>query len=442
MEAFIFLFLGLVLGGTLVYLWQRNAGKSIKVALEKSIADLQRDKAVIESEKNAFEKSITELREKIRRDEIEKMDMGRTIAGLESDIKNWREKLVQHQAEFEKNQKQLTEQFENLANKILEEKTEKFTVSNKRNMDSILNPLKEKITLFEEKVSKSYDAEAKERHTLKAEIVKLMELNSNLNEEAQKLTRALKGDRKKQGNWGEIILDKILESSGLKEGREYETQYSTSDESNARLYPDVVVKLPDNKHIIIDSKVSLVAYERLVNAENEVDRKLAIHEHIISVKNHIKQLSDKDYFKAKGIKSPDFVLMFMPIESSFGAAIEADSDVFNFAWDRRIVIVSPSTLLATLKTVASLWRQEKQNINAAKIATDAGNLYDKFVLLLGDLEKLGSQLKTVQSTFDGTMTKLKDGRGNLITRVEKLRKLGAKASKQIDIDWVEAAEED
>lgn len=344
------------------------------------------------------------------------------------------------QKEFEKNQEQLKVQFEILANKILEEKSKTFAEQNRSNLDIILNPLKEKISNFEEKVEKTYQTEARERHSLQSEIKNLMELNTKLNDEASKLTKALKGDTKKQGNWGEIILEKILESSGLSKDKEYFTQYSTSNEENERLFPDVVIHLPENKHLVIDSKVSLVGYEKLVNAENNEERKSAIDEHLLSVRNHVKNLSGKDYTKAYGINSPDFVLMFMPIESSFGAAIEADAELFNFAWNNKIVIVSPSTLLATLKTVASIWRQEKQNANAAEIAKQAGDLYDKFDGLVNDLKKLGNQLDTAQKTYSDTFNKLKSGKGNLVNRVEKLKLMGAKASKSLDPKLLEDSE--
>jgi DNA recombination protein RmuC len=299
--------------------------------------------------------------------------------------------------------------------------------------------MKEKISDFEKKVESTYQTESKERISLQEQVKQLMSLNTQLNDEAQKLSRALKSDSKKQGNWGEFILEKILEYSGLVKDREYVTQYSTTDENNTRLQPDVVISLPDNKHLVIDSKVSLTAYERLVNAEDDVTRELALREHLASIRSHIKNLSEKNYNNASGINSPDFVLLFMPIESSFGVAVEADNQLFKYAWEQKIVVVSPSTLLATLKTVHSLWRQEKQNINAVRIATDAGNLYDKFVGLVDDLVKLGNQLKTVQGTYDSSFNKLKSGSGNIIGRIEKIRKLGAKTSKKITPDLTDEA---
>ncbi len=357
-------------------------------------------------------------------------------AALESQIAGIKEKLESHQAAFEDNKKQMELQFERLAGKILEEKSQKFMEHNRNHLDIILNPLKEKLQHFEQKVESTYQTESKERHSLQNEIKALVEMNTKLNDEASRLTKALTGESKKQGNWGEVMLRKVLENSGLREGHEFETQYHSEGQDAQRLFPDVVVHLPEQKHLVIDSKVSLVAYERLVNAQSEEERKSAINEHIISVKNHIRQLSEKEYFKAKGIQSPDFVLMFMPIESSFGAAIAADNDLFNFAWNRKIVIVSPSTLLATLKTVASLWRQENQHKNAAKIAQEAGNLYDKFHGFVQDLQKLGAQLETVKKTYDTTYNKLTQGRGNLVSRAHHIKQLGAKTAKLLDPDII------
>lgn len=437
------MFVGLALGLIIGWLVKSKNSNSSSLEYDKQIAALQHEKIMLESNLKMGAEQIAELTQRTAKDTEQIIELNRRIAGLESDNRNWKERLEQHQQDAEKNEKILKERFENIANKILDEKSQKFIETNRTNLDVILNPLKEKITNFEQKVEQTYTNEAKERHSLKDEVKNLVELNTKLNTEAQNLTRALKGDRKKQGNWGELMLDNILESSGLREGMEYEKQYTTTNDESQRIYPDFVVKLPEHKHLIIDSKVSLVAYERFVNTEDAETQQSAINEHIISVKNHVRDLSDKNYFKAGGLNSPDFVLLFMPIESSFAAAIEADADLFNFAWEKKIVIVSPSTLLATLKTVASLWRLEKQNLNAAKIASEAGGLYDKFNGLVEELKKLGNQINTVQGTYKDAFSKLSTGNGNLVSKVQKIKLLGAKTSKQIDLNLVnEALEND
>jgi DNA recombination protein RmuC len=398
-------------------------------------------KKISESEVDSLKIQINEIKNLQTEAQNKILELTAKNSSLESENKNLLTKVSEAQKEFEKNKEQLKQEFENLANIILEKKSEKFTQINKEKLEGILNPFKDKIEKFEKKVEESYQKESNERFSLKNEVKNLVELNQGLREEAKRLTNALTGNVKKQGNWGEFILAKVLERSGLVEGREYETQYNTQGEDNNRLFPDVVIKLPQDKHLIIDSKVSLIAYERFVNAETEAEKEAAIKQHIISVKNHIKELADKNYAQAKGIKSPDFVLLFMPIESSFGAAIESDSDLFGFAWERKIVIVSPSTLLATLKTVESLWRQENQNRNAEKIAQEAGSLIDKLEGLVSDLIKLGNQMNTAQNTYNDAFGKLKSGRGNLVSKAEKLRLMGAKATKNINKNILDEAME-
>jgi DNA recombination protein RmuC len=330
-------------------------------------------------------------------------------------------------------------EFENLANKILDEKTSKFTESNKANLDLILNPLKENIKAFEQKVEKVYKDESDERNMLKGVISQLMIQSKQIAEDANNLTKALKGDNKKQGNWGEIILEKVLERSGLVKDREYRIQASMSHAEGSRLQPDVLVDLPDGKHIVIDSKVSLVAYERLVCAETDEERLLHLKQHIASIKGHIQNLSGKNYQDLYQINSPDFVLLFIPIESSFGIAVQEDAELFNYAWDRKVVIVSPSTLLATLRTVASIWKQERQNRNVLEIARLSGSMYDKFVGFLGDMESIGKNIRQSQDSYEKAMNKLSSGSGNLSSTSEKIKKLGAKTNKQIDSKFLDPA---
>ena len=353
------------------------------------------------------------------------------IARAETENKNLGENLEKQKAELETIQKKFTTEFENIANKILKQNSQEFTIVNQKNIGDILNPLKEKIQTFEKKVEDTYQKGIKDQTDLKAELKKLYDLNSKISEEANNLTRALKSDTKKQGNWGEVILERVLERSGLVKGQEYKTQETARNESGEMIRPDVVVYLPDNKHIIIDSKVSLVAYESFINDEDQAKRDIYLKQHVDSIRNHVKGLSEKSYSNVAAYDSPDFVLLFMPIESAFSAAIQADVELFNFAWEKKIVMVSPTTLLATLRTIASIWKHEKQTQNAMEIATQGGALYDKFVGFLKDLEDLGNQLGKASKSYEEARKKLADGSGNMVKRVENLKKLGAKTTKSI-----------
>ncbi len=346
-----------------------------------------------------------------------------------------KEQLEQQKLEVEQTRQHFQREFENVANKILDEKTQKFTESNRSNMDLLLNPLKENIKAFEAKVDKVYKDESNERFTLKGTIDELIKQTKIIQDDATNLTKALKGDTKMQGNWGEVILDRVLEASGLKEGESYTKQgknMDLTDEAGNRFQPNVIVHLPENKHLIIDSKVSLIAYERLVNSISEEEKAKHILLHIKSVKDHISSLSSKSYQNLSGLSSPEFVLLFVPIESSFSIAIQHDLELFEFAWKKHVVLVTPSTLLATLKTIASVWKQEQQTRNAIDIATKAGLLYDKFVGFTEDMKKIGQHIDRSKEVYNDAYSKLTTGSGNLASRVETLRKLGAKNSKQLD----------
>lgn len=354
------------------------------------------------------------------------------------------EKITEQKQEIEEIRQRFNLEFEGLANKILEEKTQKFTETNTKSIDDILNPLKEKIKTFEEKVDKAYQTEAAERNSLKGVVQQLMEQSLRIKDEANNLTRALKGDSKRQGNWGEVILERVLERSGLVKDQEYRLQASMVDEDGRRLQPDAIIDLPDDKHLVIDSKVSLVAYEKWVNADDEEQRESFAKQHVLSVENHVKGLSAKNYQDLYQINSPDFVLLFMPIESAFSMSISYKSDLFSDAWDRRVVIVSPSTLLATLRTIASIWKQERQTQNVMEIAKEAGALYDKFVGFMQDMDKVSEQLGRAVRSHEDATRKLGTGPGNVIRKVENLKKLGARASKQIDgkhLDFDELSDE-
>lgn len=341
-------------------------------------------------------------------------------------------------ADSRKQQEDLAErmknQFEVMAQKIFDEKSSKFTDQNQKNLASILEPLREKIKDFEKKVEDTYSAERAERGILRGELNKLMDLNKLMSTETQNLTKALKGEVKTQGNWGELILENILDRSGLRKGDEFIIQGTDLDlrgEDGQILRPDVIVNLPDHKHLIVDSKMTLVAYEQYSSAETLEDQERAGKLHIESLKKHVDGLSEKKYYSADKLLSPDFVILFMPLEPAFALAFKLKPEIFQYAWERNIAIVSPTTLLATLRTVAALWKQDRQEKNALEIAKRGGLLYDKFAGLLKDLQNLGEKLSSAQKAHEEVLKKVTDGRGNLMDQVEDLKRLGAKTEKSL-----------
>ncbi|MDB5023107.1 MAG: rmuC [Mucilaginibacter sp.] len=393
---------------------------------------LERDKAdkLLQDERIRYDNAVTALNQEL-------LNEKNRMAKAEEAFKAQRERLTEQEKSIQDIQQKFQLEFQNIASKLLEEKSQKFVETNKTHLDILLNPLKENIKAFEEKVDKVYNMEAAERNTLKGVISQLMELNKLISNEAQNLTKALKGDSKKQGNWGEVILERVLERSGLVKDREYRLQASLTSADGSRLQPDVIIDLPDEKHLIIDSKVSLVAYERLVNAESEEERKLYSKAHVESIRGHVNGLSAKNYHDLYQINSPDFVLLFVPIESSFSFAVQLDAELFSDAWEKRVVIVSPSTLLATLRTISSIWKQERQNRNVLEIARLSGAMYDKFVGFVGDMESIGKNIKQSQSAYDSAINKLTEGNGNLTKTAEKIKGLGAKANKQLDQKFID-----
>lgn len=337
---------------------------------------------------------------------------------------------------------QLKTQFENLAHRIFEERGKQFVEHNKVSIEGLVAPLKQQLGEFKSRVESVYDNETKDRISLREEIVSLRRDTQKMNQEALNLTRALKGDHKAQGNWGEMILEKVLEQSGLRKGIEYETQGAFRDEDNRLFKPDVIVRLPDNKDVVIDSKVSLNAYERYCSSEDDAERAEALKQHVEAVRAHIKGLSGKDYSSLKGLRSLDFVLLFMPIEAAFMAAFQGDEKLFNDAFEHKIVVVTPTTLLATLRTIQNIWRYEQQNENARLIADKAGALYDKIRGFVEDIEKLGHQLGTVQKTYDGIVNKLSSGQGNLLRQAGALEELGVKVKKKLPKSLTEQTDAD
>lgn len=426
---FLFLFAGLVAGLFLSFIF-------LKPGFQKQKFELEKEKSLFEDRNQSLLKEKEELQRQLQLLRSENGTQNQQLARAEADFGNLQEKLESQKKEMESLQQKFTTEFENIATKILKQNTEEFSVANQKSMTELMLPLKEKIQVFEKKVEDTYEKGLKDQTDLKAELKKLHDLNLKISNEANNLTRALKGDVKKQGNWGEVILERILERSGLTEGREYEKQASILSENGQRFQPDVVIHLPDQKHIVVDSKVSLVAYERLVNAENEKDRPTFVKEHLQSVRNHIKILSEKHYQNSPNFNSPDFVLLFVPIESSFSIAVQEDQELFSYAWDNKVVIVSPSTLLATLRTIASIWQQENQTRNALEIARQSGALYDKFVGFIADMELIGKSLDSTRKTYDQATNKLYSGSGNLVKRADNIRKLGAKTTKELPPEMI------
>lgn len=354
---------------------------------------------------------------------------------LEEQHKNAHEKIQLLQDA----ESQLKTQFENLAHKIFEERSQQFTEQNKTSMGHIVNPIKEQLTDFKQRLESVYDNESKDRISLREEIVSLRRDTEKMNQEALNLTKALKGDKKIQGNWGEMILEKVLERSGLRKGIEYETQGAFRDHEQNLFKPDVIIRLPGDKDVVVDSKVSLLAYEEYCSTEDDTQRITALKAHTKAIREHIKGLSDKDYSGLKGLRSLDFVLLFIPIEAAFLAAFQADEKLFTDAFEHKIVVVTPTTLLATLKTIENIWRYERQNENARMIADKAGTLYDKIRGFAEDLEKLGTQLSTAHKTYDGVMNKLTTGNGNLIRQASSFVELGVKVKKTLPKSLTEQA---
>ena len=381
---------------------------------------------------------VEQNREEIRR---EKELLTSELAIRNTEFENLQQLSLKRDEEIELRQEQLRKDFELLATKILDEKSEKFTLQNKENIKNILTPLQDKIKTFEEKVDLTQKESISMHSALKEQLLGLKDLNQQMTKEATNLTRALKGDSKMQGNWGELVLERVLEKSGLEKDREYFVQQSFTLPDGSRVLPDVVLHLPDQKKMIIDSKVSLTDYERFVNAEDE-DKSSFLKAHVNSIRKHVDQLSDKNYQDLYDIESPDFVLMFIPIEPAFAIVVNEDNSIYNRAFEKNIVIVTPSTLLATLRTIDSMWNNEKQQQNAIEIARQAGALYDKFEGLMADLIGVGKKIDATKSDYNAAMNKLFEGKGNLINSVEKLKKMGAKAKKALPEAIIKRAEEE
>ncbi|GAQ49296.1 TPA: DNA recombination protein RmuC [Flavobacterium psychrophilum] len=391
-------------------------------------------------EKSSFDKVLLQLNTEKEQIRTEKEVANIQLAKKEADFDSLLEKNKDQKQEVEQLQEKFTKEFENLANKILEEKTNKFTEQNKENMKNILTPLQDKILHFEKKVEDTHKESIDYHAALRQQILGLSEMNAQMSKETLNLTKALKGDSKMQGNWGELVLERVLEKSGLEKGREYIVQQSFTTAEGNRVFPDVVINLPDGKKMIVDSKVSLTAYEKYINEEDDILKSGYLKEHINSIKRHVEQLGDKNYHDLYQMESPDFVLLFIPIEPAFALALNEDTTLYNKAFEKNIVIVTPSTLLATLRTIDSMWANQKQQENALEIARQAGALYDKFEGFVADLIKIGKKIDESKVEYSGAMNKLIEGKGNLVTSVEKLKKMGAKAKKSLPESIINRAE--
>lgn len=397
------------------------------------------DKERLDSELNILKGQLSSVREQLVAERTlnsqlqqRQQEMRQEFARSEEQRRMEHERIDnERQTEFNRRTETLKIEFQNMAEMILKARSEELTKSNDERLGLLLKPLNEHLKMFREQVEKAFDTEMRDKNSLREEIHRLTELNTKMSVDANNLTRALKGDVKQQGCWGEVVLERVLESSGLTEGREYHREVVVQDDEGTVYRPDVIVSLPDNKHIVIDSKVSLVAYTRWVEAENDEMRKSAQNDLIMSVNSHIKLLSEKHYERAKDLNTPDFVLLFMPVEGAFSVAVQTQSDIYSKAWERKIVIVSPSTLLATMRTVSSIWQQENQTRNAQEIARIAGALYDKLAAMRADFDDINSHLEKAQKSYIAAMNKLSDGRDSIYSKANRLRDLGAKTTKQL-----------
>jgi DNA recombination protein RmuC len=424
---------GFLVGFVLVKLLSKNTYLSKEKELESKIQVLESEKGILERVNNALKSEVQD--ESNKREEATKLNVKYL-----SDFEHLSEKLDNERKQLEDLQKKFTTEFENVANKILKQNTLEFSQTSVKNMGELINPLKEKLKDFEKKVEDTYNKGLKDQTDLKVELRKLHELSLALDKDARDLTKALRADSKKQGNWGEVILERVLERSGLIKGEEYYMQFTGKSDTGSIQRPDVVIRLPEDKHLVIDSKVSLTAYTEFASADTDAQRDVLLKKHLDSIRKHIKELSEKNYASLHNINSPDFVLMFMPIEPAFGVAVQNDHELFNYAWQQKVVIVSPTTLLATLRTVASIWKYEKQSQNAIEIAKRGGLLYDKFVNFVNDLEDIGKNLAGAEKAYNEAHKKLISGRGDLISQADQLKKMGVITKKSLPAEYIETDE--
>jgi DNA recombination protein RmuC len=407
-------------------------------AKQADLAAARREVELLQQERGSAHEAAQLWTQERTSKEAELRHLDAHCASLGAALREQQESHQQRLSDLQGSRDELRAQFAELAGKIFDEREQRFAETSQQQLGQLLDPLKERIQSFEKRVEESYQQEARERFSLSKELERLQQLNQRLSDEATNLTRALKG-QKTQGNWGELILERVLEHAGLEKGREYQTQVSLKGPDGERFQPDVLIMLPGNKQVVVDAKVSLTAYQQYVSADDDVIGQAALKQHVLSLRNHVKGLSGKDYKRLEGLHSLDFVLLFVPIEAAFSAALQAEPNLFQEAFDRNIVIVSPTTLLATLRVIDSLWKQERQSQNAREIAERAGWLYDKFVLFIQDLDEVGNRLQQLDKAYGAARNKLTEGRGNLVSRSEQLKLLGARASKNLPADLLERA---
>ncbi len=425
--------IGIILGGIVVSLYFNNK-KGVNTGLDNPENTVSKDLYDVEKER------LVSVENEMKEKENLIIDLKSDIAKKDENLSNLKERLEEEKKRLKEQHDQLKTEFENLANEILDKKSEKFVKQNKENLDKILDPLGEKIKSFEKSVQEKYENELKGRSGLEEQIKLLTELNKQISQDAVNLTHALKGDSKTQGDWGEFQLEVLLEKSGLEKGLHFEMQTSFEDEEGNRKQPDCVVNLPEDRNLIIDSKVSLTAYEQFVNTENEDEISLYLKKHNDSIKTHIKELAGKEYSKLYNINTPNFVLMFVPIESAMTLAFQNDRDLYNFAYSKNIILVSTSTLMAIMSTVSYMWTQENQKKNVLEIARQSGALYDKFDNFIKDLISIGKYIDQSGRKYDDAMNKLTSGKGNLVKRAETIKKLGAKTSKSLPQELIDKSE--
>jgi DNA recombination protein RmuC len=426
-NSLIYLFSGLVTGMLIVWFFMR----------QKTVSFIQsRSEQMVR-----LENEISELRYSIETKEKEILRLTGLFSEKEANIRNLKEKLEDQKAELEKMQEKMKTEFKNLANEIMEEKSRKFTEQNREKLDEILKPFSENLKDFRRKVEETHIEGEKGRASLFTKIKDLEELNIRISNEANALTKALKGESKTQGNWGEMILETILEKSGLVKDREFYKQSSFLSDDGKRLQPDFIIKYPGDRSIVIDAKVSLTAYEKFCDTADDKERESWLKAHLVSVKGHINELATKNYQDIYKINTLDFVMMFMPVEPAYFLAIQADANLWSYAYERRILIISPTNLIAALKMVESMWRQEYQNRNVLEIAAQGGALYDDFVMFSERLLKLGKKLDDARENFDETMKKLSTGKGNLVSRVNKLKVLGVRTKKNLPPEMINDEQE-
>ena len=434
---------GMITGGIIAFISAKVIYSKSGLIPQDSYIKAQNDISSLNKEIELLRAGLADTDKQLKSERESKLTLSSELSKEITENKNLGIRLTEQKEQLESLEKRFKTEFENLANRILEEKSIKFTEQNKTNIDQILKPLSDRIKGFEDKVDKVYSEDLKDRATLLNQIKTLQDLNQRVSDEANNLTKALKGESKTQGNWGEFILESILEKTGLVKDREFTVQESITNEDGKRYQPDVIIKLPDDRNIIVDSKVSLKDYEVFCSTDNDDDRKRALASHISSVRNHIKGLSLKKYQELYGIQSLDFVIMFMPIEPALSITAQGDINIWNDAFENNIVIVSPSTLLATLRTIANIWKQEYRTRNVLDIARQSGLLYDKFVGMYNDLLEVEKKFDTARESLDSSMKKIKTGRGNLISQVEKIKHLGITTAKSLPADLTaEASEED